>query len=97
MLDYIIAEVNPKSGIMRDLHEEVLHCPCYIRCIEKGDRALLKVDLGYDYMTLHTSVVLDFFFSKDGKILTIETNNTFYILHALRSAPFPFSEELVRE
>ena len=101
MLDYIISEVKPKSGIMRPVHEDVLNCECYIIDIQKGERAIIKVRLGdsvhYETHTFRTSPVVDFYFSKDSKIFTIETANTIYTLGALKPAAFPFSEELIQE
>lgn len=100
MLDYIISEVKPKSGIMRQVHRDVLHCECYIIDIEKGERAIIKVRLNDPYdetTTFRTSLVEDFYFSKDGMFFTIETANTVYTLSAMNRGAFPFSEELIRE
>lgn len=101
MLDYIISEVKPKNGVMRPVHEEVLNCECYFLDIHKGERAVMKIRLGdcvhYETHTFHTSPVVDFYFSKDSKVFTIETANTIYTMNALKSAPFPFSKELIRE
>lgn len=81
MADYIISDVSPKNGKMRNIHEEVLGRKCYIVDIENGHRGLIKYLPDYDdhYHRLNTSTVLDVTTTTDGNMV-IETENTFYHL-----------------
>lgn len=86
MSDYIIKDVIPKNGIMRDIHEEVLGRRCYIIYAEAGNRGLLKYLPDYDdtYHRLHTStIVMVDDKSNDGEVI-IETVNTIYRLSEIK-------------
>lgn len=86
--DYIMKEVIPRNGRMRDIHEEVLGCRCYIIALEKGERGFIKFEPRYDYghfHRLHTSLVRDWTESDDCRRVTVETENTTYVMEALNS------------
>lgn len=86
MCDYIIKDVIPKNGIMRDIHEEVLGRRCYIISAEVGCRGLLKYLPDYDdrYHRLHTSTIVSVKDGKSGDEVIIETVNTIYRLSEIR-------------
>lgn len=81
-MDYIISEIIPKDGIMKDIHKEILGRKCYIIELEKGKSSLIKYFSGYSsgYHRLITSIVRDVEFSNDEKSVIIETTNTVYHL-----------------
>lgn len=86
MADYVMKDVIPKSGILRDIHKEVLGCRCYIVALEKGKRGFIKFEPRYDpdsFHRLHTSVIQDWKESEDGSIITIETENTTYVMECI--------------
>jgi len=83
MNDYIIKEVRPKSGIMRDIHKEVLGCRCYVVHLQIGEKAIIKFEPRYDpgeFHRLHTSTVENYMTFDGEESITIETRNTIYIL-----------------
>lgn len=87
MAEYVIKEVIPKSGKMREIHEEVLGRRCYILALEKNQRGLIKFEPSYDpgrLHRLHTSTVIDIIESEDGSRVSIETVNTIYVLERIR-------------
>lgn len=86
--DYVFREVKPKDGVMKEIHEEVLGRRCYIIALERGQRGFIKFEPDYDmgrFHRLHTSAVVDWTESEDGKLLTIETANTTYVLEQVGS------------
>jgi len=86
--NYVFKEVKPKDGVMKEIHEEVLGCRCYIVDLQKNWRGLIKFEPRYDpgcFHRLSTSPVIDWSESEDGSQLTIETENTVYILDAITS------------
>lgn len=86
--DYIFKEVKPKDGVMKEIHYDVLGRRCYIIALEKGQRGFIKFEPEYDmgrFHRLHTSTVVDWCESEGGKILSIETANTTYVLERISS------------
>lgn len=86
MSKYIIKDIIPKNGIMRDIHEEVLGRRCYIASAEVGNRGLLKYLPDYDdrYHGLHTStIVMVDDKTHEGEVV-IETANTIYKLSEVK-------------
>ena len=86
--DYVFKEVKPKDGVMKEIHYDVLGRRCYIIALEKGQRGFIKFEPEYDmgrFHRLHTSTVVDWSESEDGKILSIETANTTYVLEHISS------------
>ena len=81
---YIFKEVNPKEGTpYNSLHEEVLGRPCYVAHLEIGERALINYEPDYDpgcYHSLHTSIVENYMTHSGEESVTIETQNTIYVL-----------------
>lgn len=88
MEKYIIKDVAPKNGIMRDIHEEVLGRECYIVSAEVGCRGLLKYLPDYDdrYHRLNTSTIVSVASDKSGDEVIIETVNTIYRLSELKQS-----------
>lgn len=86
MSEYIIKDVAPKNGVMRDIHDEVLGRRCYIVSAEVGSRGLLKYLPDYDdrYHRLCTStVVIVDDKTHEGEVI-IETANTIYKLSEIK-------------
>ena len=86
--EYVFKEVKPKDGVMKEIHHDVLGRRCYIIALEKGQRGFIKFEPEYDmgrFHRLHTSTVFDWNESEDGKILSIETANTTYVLERINS------------
>lgn len=86
--DYVFKEVKPKDGVMKEIHQDVLGRRCYIIALEKGQRGFIKFEPEYDmgrFHRLHTSTVVDWSESEGGKILSIETVNTTYVLERISS------------
>lgn len=85
MKDYIVAEIQPKDGVLKGVHEEMIGRPAYIVELEIGYPGVLKVLTEYDdrYHTIRTTNVLTFT-SLDGEpdVVEIETRNTRYMLRA---------------
>jgi hypothetical protein len=85
MKDYIVAEIQPKDGVLKGVHEEMIGRPAYIVELEIGYPGVLKVLPEYDdrYHTIRTTNVLTFT-SLDGEpdVVEIETRNTRYMLRA---------------
>lgn len=82
MSEYIIKDVTPKNGIMRDVHEEVLGRRCYIVSAKVGDSGLLKYLPDYDdrYHSLRTSAIVTVDDRTHDGETVIETVNTIYRL-----------------
>ena len=81
---YIFKEVKPKESTpYNSLHEEVLRRPCYVVHLEIGERALINYEPDYDpghYHSLHTSIVENYMTHNGEESVTIETQNTVYVL-----------------
>lgn len=77
---YKIYKVEPKSGVMRDVHNEVLNSECQITYLELDDPAYIDIFDESDgrWHTLRTSPVVNVDIRLDGKIIAIETKNTLY-------------------
>ena len=43
MKDYIVAEIQPKDGVLKGVHEEMIGRPAYIVELEIGYPGVLKV------------------------------------------------------
>jgi len=89
MTEYVIKEILPKSGKMREIHSEILGCRCYIIFLEKGKRGFIRYepqDEHDEFYCVHTSSVLDYSETEEGSRLTIETRNTTYVLERIDSA-----------
>lgn len=87
MAEYVIKEVIPKNGRMREIHEEVLGRHCYILALEKNQRGFIKFEPSYDpgrLHRLHTSTVMDIIEAEDGSQISIETANTTYVLERIK-------------
>lgn len=87
MTEYIIKEVSPKNGEMRDIHKEVLGRRCYIITLQKNWRGLIKFEPSYAPGELHrllTSTIMEIIEAEDGSRITIETANTNYVLERIR-------------
>ncbi len=106
MADYIMKEVIPRNGVMRDIHEEVLGRRCYILALDKGERGFIKFEPSYDignFHRLHTSLVRGWEESEDGSVITIETENTTYVMERISSLTefyendWKFSREIAKQ
>lgn len=83
--DYYFKEVNPMSH-ERYIHSEVRGKPCHIIHLKVGDRASIVVELKHNsgcFHTLHTSTVANYMIHNAGRTVTIETQNTIYVLEKI--------------
>ena len=57
MKDYVVAEIQPKDGVLKGVHEEMIGRPAYIIELEIGYPGVLKVLPEYDdrYHTIRTT------------------------------------------
>ena len=85
---YIFSEVNPKSGIMRDIHYRALNRKCQIVNLVPQERGTIRYwpdddSDGWPH-NLYTSPVVSVASSVDEdsglSTVVIETKNTFYVL-----------------
>lgn len=79
---FTMKRVEPKDGIMRDVHEDVLGRPCYIAYLRVNEQGVISYLPDWDekYHSLRTSTVENFTHSNDGNCVFIETRNTVYTL-----------------
>lgn len=80
--DYIIEDVKPKNGEMRDVHFDVMGRPAQpVRC-EIGHSGIIEFMPSYDNRphTLRTSEIRRVEMENDGSMLILETRNTKYTL-----------------
>lgn len=85
---YIISEINPTNGAYNFYHDEMRGSLANILLAEVGERADIRYSQRHDdiHRNVSTSPVKSI--TEDGSVLTIETNNTIYTLHAVEDAEF---------
>ncbi len=80
---YIITSINPKDGVLQEIHEEMLYRKAYIIEANCGDAGLLKVLPPYDdrYHTFRTSPIVRCTpWHDEPDTIVMETKNTVYTL-----------------
>lgn len=82
---YKIYKVKPKSGHMRDVHNDVLNAECKILYLELNDPAYFEVHNKnmLEFHTIQTSPVVNIDIRLNGDVVAIETKNTLYCLERI--------------
>jgi len=88
---YKIIEIQPTNGSLQYVHSTIENRECEIVEITVGERGMLRVDVGDEIIGPHRillSIIKSVTESPDGKTITIETENTVYVLERIEvSAP----------
>jgi len=80
---YVVKDIRPKNGRLREIHECMLGRLCSLDGLEHPDsngRPTILSETGYDpgYMhSIHLSPVVSV--NKDGDVVTVNTENTVYV------------------
>lgn len=85
-MDYMITEIHPKDGIIKDVHKTILNRPCKILALKKGELGWLLVDVGDTEFGPHRTCIsaVQRIIGRDrDPEIQIETKNTHYILEAI--------------
>lgn len=85
MYQYRIKKIEPKSGVLKDVHKRALGKKCRVLELTKGHSAILQYELDEDmdaFRNFYTSRVLNV--TQDCDMVIIETVNTLYLLEELR-------------
>lgn len=81
---FVFKKVEPKHGVMSDIHNTVLGKRCVVDVVNVGECAWLKYvpfdDEPMYYHQMRTSPVLQYKKADDGSWIKIETKNTNYLL-----------------
>ncbi len=83
--DYYFKEVKPFVR-ERYIHSEVRGRPCHVIHLEIGDSASIAFEPEYDigrFHTVHTSPVVNYMTHNAEEAVTIETQNTIYVLEKI--------------
>lgn len=85
---YIIAAITPKNGKHNFYHDDMRGSICEILSAEIGEEADIKYLPNYDNLYHYVTTTKVASVEERNGILTIETKNTIYTLHAVSDANF---------